>query len=164
MANGPPQPDTDPNRRSLPQADLETPGQQHVPMYHQETYDPIPGQTQPCYHQAEPPAAMVSQQSTVIVINQRNTQPDVVVVDEKDNVTDCGGVDCTCCPDNRCGSCCRQFWICETGHNWYSLSGKSAGWIIVLLVVYIVFGALIACVALCALILCALGCGTGDDS
>ncbi|XP_077988281.1 uncharacterized protein LOC144442782 [Glandiceps talaboti] len=124
-------------------------------------YQSLPGQVQP-YYQQQPSQLHVQQQNTVVVLNQQQ-QTNVVVVKEEESATDCGGVDCTCCPDSASGQCCRRFWLCDTGYNWYSLAGKGGGWIIVLIFVYIVAGIVIAALLLIAILLCAVGCCGGSD-
>ncbi|XP_077865077.1 uncharacterized protein LOC144350890 [Saccoglossus kowalevskii] len=91
--------------------------------------------------------------NTVVVVNAASKQePDVMVVEADDGIY----MDCDSCPDNAVGRCCRSFWICERGHEIYSPCGKGIGWILVLILIYIIVGSVLICIIIFAGFFCVI--------
>ncbi|XP_077987761.1 uncharacterized protein LOC144442323 [Glandiceps talaboti] len=101
-----------------------------------------------------------SQQNTVVVTQPQAQTPNVVIVAEPE-VNDCC-TDCEFCGDNACGQCCRACWECDKYHKWYSLNGKGAGWILFLLLFYLIAGTIGLVISIFILAILCFCLGGGD--
>ncbi|XP_077987815.1 uncharacterized protein LOC144442362 [Glandiceps talaboti] len=101
-----------------------------------------------------------SQQNTVVVTQSQAQTANVVTVAEPE-VNDCC-TDCEFCGDNACGQCCRACWECDKYHKWYSLNGKGPGWILFMLLFYLIAGTIGLVISIFILVILCFVFGGGD--